>query len=117
MSKPMMLTGGIVLLALGVVAWTVGHESQADLLAEASVSMDAALQTALAAVPGGRVVEQEIEREDGRLQYAFDILELDGGAMRDVEVDALSGVLLQNLSDDDDDGDDIDDGDDLDDGR
>lgn len=116
MSRSMMLVGGVVLLALAVVAWTVGHESQADLLAEANVSMDAALETALAAVPGGRVVEQEIEQEDGRLQYAFDVLD-SGGAMRDVEVDALSGELLQNLPDDDD-GDDIDDdGEDLDDGR
>jgi uncharacterized membrane protein YkoI len=79
------------------------------------VSFDAARRTALEAVPHGRIVEEEIEREDGRLIYSFDIVEgAAEGVMRDVEIDAQTGALLQNVVDDldDDEGEEEDDDDD-----
>ena len=100
-----------VAAATGVVAaWQVQeriHEDQEGLLTRAAVSIDDARATALAAVPNGKVEESEIEEEDGRLIYAFDIV-IDG-QMYDVEVDAMTGELIQAVIENEDDDDDDDD--------
>src|SRR5688572_10190433 len=86
----------IAMLIAGGTAWRMQaqvDEEQEGLLARAAISADAAQQTALAAVPNGRIEESEIEEENGRLIYAFDIV-LDGETW-DVEVDAVTGELLQ----------------------
>jgi uncharacterized membrane protein YkoI len=95
-----------LLVVGGTAAWKVQHEKTQDALqARARVSADAARQTALAAVPGGRIVESELEEEDGRLIYSFDIEAADG--THDVEIDALTGQVLQSaLENEDEDHDD-----------
>lgn len=50
----------------------------------------------------GRVIDEELEKEKGRLQYAFDIRDADGKVW-DVEIDAVTGDVLQAEEDDDDD--------------
>lgn len=52
----------------------------------------------------GKIMDAEFEKEHGRLQYAFDILGEDGKTY-DVEIDALTGEVLQADIDDDDDDD------------
>jgi len=49
----------------------------------------------------GTVVEEELEKEKGRLQYAFDIKD-GNGKVWDVEIDAVSGEILQAAEDDED---------------
>ena len=97
-----------VAAATGVfAAWQIQeriHEDEEGLLARAAISIDAARTTALAAVPNGRVEEAEIEEESGRLIYAFDIV-IDG-QMYDVEVDAMTGELIQAVIEDEEDDDD-----------
>jgi len=84
-------------------------EEEHGLLARAAITPDQARQTALEAVPGGRIIEAEIEDEDGRLIYAFEV-EVDG-AVTDVEVDAKTGAVIpQEPEDDDDAGEDDEDG-------
>jgi hypothetical protein len=69
---------------------------------------------ALERVPGGRIVEAELEEERGRLVYSYDI-KLDGAqGIVDVEIDATTGAVLHVAREDDDDKDD-DDSDDSDD--
>jgi uncharacterized membrane protein YkoI len=75
-------------------------EKEPGLLAQAVITPDQARQTALEAVPGGRIIEAEIEDEDGRLIYAFEI-EVDG-AVTDLEVDAKTGAVIPQEAEDDD---------------
>lgn len=66
------------------------------------VSIKDAKVIALGRVPG-KVTDAELEKEKGRLQYAFEIIGEDGKSY-DVEIDATTGEVLQvELEDDDDD--------------
>ena len=104
-----------VILLVGVTAaWKVRHdfqENQDALLARAAISMDAARETALGAAPAnGRVTEEEIEEENGRLIFSFDF-DVPGQGAYEVEVDAMTGqVINSGVDDDDGDQDDDDDG-------
>ena len=71
--------------------------------ASVKISIKDAKLIALGRVPG-KVMDAEFEKEHGRLQYAFDILGTDGKTY-DVEIDAITGEVIQaELEDDDDDG-------------
>jgi len=76
-----------------------------DLSAEdrkrAKISIDEARAIALNRV-SGKVIDEELEKENGRLQYAFDIRDADGKVF-DVEIDAMTGEVLQAEEDDKDD--------------
>ena len=89
-------------------AWKIRHdfqEEQEGLLARAAVSMDQARETAFSSLPAsGRVTEEEIEEEGGRLIYSFDI-EVPGQGTYDVEIDAMTGQVIQSGLDDEDDSD------------
>ncbi|HET7187274.1 MAG TPA: hypothetical protein VFI52_03935, partial [Gemmatimonadaceae bacterium] len=52
---------------------TAKRETTRQLKAEAKVTEKAARVTALAQVPGGHVRKHELERENGRLVYSYDI--------------------------------------------
>lgn len=67
---------------------------------KAKITMEEARTIALRRV-AGTVVEEELEKEKGRLQYAFDIKDSDG-KMWDVEIDAITGEVLQAAEDDED---------------
>jgi uncharacterized membrane protein YkoI len=67
------------------------------------ISIKDAKSVALGRVPG-KILDAEFEKEHGRLQYAFDILGEDGKTY-DVEIDAITGEVLQADVDDDDDDD------------
>jgi uncharacterized membrane protein YkoI len=71
--------------------------------AAVKISIKDAKLIALGRVPG-KVMDAEFEKEHGRLQYAFDILGQDGKTY-DVEIDAVTGEVLQADVDDDDDDD------------
>ncbi len=68
-------------------------QSQADLQKQAKVTMNAAKATALAAAPG-KVKSAEIEKENGKLIYSFDIASK--GKLHEVNVDAMTGKLIEN---------------------
>jgi uncharacterized membrane protein YkoI len=70
---------------------------------KAKISLDEARAIALKRV-SGKVIEEELEKEKGRLQFAFDIRDADGKVF-DVEIDAITGEVLQAIEDDDEDGD------------
>ena len=67
---------------------------QAKLAAEAKISKDAAQQTALAKVPNGTVKEAEIEKEDGKLQWSFDVATPGSKDITEVNVDAMTGAVI-----------------------
>jgi uncharacterized membrane protein YkoI len=74
----------------------VKHETMAQLKAEAKVTEKAARATALAQIPGGTVKSGELERENGRLLYSFDIASKGKTGIDEVQVDAITGTVLSN---------------------
>ena len=68
--------------------------SQAALRKEATVAEAAARKTALAAVPGGKVQSHELERENGRLIYSYDIKVAGKSGVEEVNVDAKTGEIV-----------------------
>jgi Peptidase propeptide and YPEB domain len=54
----------------------------------------AARSTALAKVPGGQIVKQELEQEHGRLVYSFDIKRGGETGVQEVQVDARDGSVV-----------------------
>ena len=71
------------------------------------ITMEQARARALATI-NGTVVEEELEKENGRVEYAFDIRNSEG-KLYDVEIDAQTGELIKAVQDDDDDEDEDDD--------
>jgi hypothetical protein len=64
------------------------------LAAEARISREQAQQTALAKVPNGTVKDAELEKENGKLQWSFDITLPDSKDIKEVAVDALTGEVI-----------------------
>lgn len=65
---------------------------------KAKITLEEARAIALKRV-SGTVVEEELEKEKGRLQYAFDIRD-SAGKIWDVEIDAVTGEVLYAGEDD-----------------
>lgn len=65
-----------------------------DLLAKAKVSLIQALATARLKVPGSRPVSEELEQENGKLIYTFDLVAPGASRVTEVNVDALDGSLV-----------------------
>lgn len=62
--------------------------------AGATVTRGQARQTALAKVPGGAVQEAELERENGRWVWSFDISQPGEKDITEVQVDARTGEVV-----------------------
>jgi uncharacterized membrane protein YkoI len=64
------------------------------------ISLETARQTALAQIPG-QVEEEELEEEDGKWVYEFDIRPPTvGAAKREISIDANTGAVV-TIDDDD----------------
>jgi uncharacterized membrane protein YkoI len=68
--------------------------SQATLKKEAKISEEAARATALKQVPNGTVKSSEIERENGKLIYSFDIAAPGKSGVEEVNVSAIDGSVV-----------------------
>ena len=69
-------------------------EEKPGLLKRAKVTPDAATAAAQAKVPKGKIVSAEIEEEDGKLIYSFDIRTKGRSGIDEVNVDAITGAVL-----------------------
>jgi len=70
-------------------------EDERGLWARATFSADSAVKLALARVPGGRITEAELEEEDGRLVYSFDLKVQGKKGKAKVHVDARTGKVVK----------------------
>jgi uncharacterized membrane protein YkoI len=70
------------------------HETQAQLQQAATVPLATATTTAQAAVPAGKITAHELEREKGKLIYSFEIKTAGKRGIDEVNVDALTGVIV-----------------------
>lgn len=93
----------------------IEKQSEAEFPSMAKISMDQAVQQALASVQG-RVLKTELEDENGFLVYGIEVVTADKDVM-DVKVDAGSGKVLAMERDHRDDDEDHDVGEDKDRGR
>ncbi len=87
---PMLVLAGVAFSA----APAYRRDIPAVLAGEARISVEAALATALSAVPHGQVVSVELEREKGQLIYSVDIKAPKMRGIEEIHVSALHGHLL-----------------------
>ena len=71
-------------------------EAEPGLRAQAKVTSDSAMRTALGKVPGGTISEAELEKEHGKLVYSFDIHDSKKAGVQEVLVDAKSGKVVSS---------------------
>lgn len=90
-----------LLVALSLVAATVAFGQEQT--PTAAITEAQARAIALNAVPG-TVVEVELEREGGRSLYEVEVQPRAGGRVVGVEIDAMTGVIVETEVEDDDDG-------------
>ena len=76
------------------IAQKAKPESQAALMREAKITKKAATATALSQVPGATVRSSEIERENGKLIYSFDLKVKGKSGIEEINVDALTGGVI-----------------------
>lgn len=74
--------------------------SEAALALEAKIPEATARNTALAAVPGGKVQSHELERENGKLIYSYDIKVAGKSGVEEVNVDAITGAIVAHEHED-----------------
>jgi uncharacterized membrane protein YkoI len=79
---------------------TKAATSQAALRKEAKIAEADARKTALAAVPGGKVQSHELERENGRLIYSYDIKVAGKSGVEEINVDAKTGEVVAHEHED-----------------
>ena len=91
------LSVGLGLLPLAAHAATAGGTAsaeQARLQKEARISSKHAREIALAHVRRGTIESSELERENGKLIYSFDIHEAGRHDVTEVNVDAMNGRIV-----------------------
>jgi len=75
-------------------------EDKAGLWAQVAIQPDSAIKIALARVPGGQVTEAELEEEDGRLIYSFDVTTPNKTGYDEIHVDAKTGAVVKQEHED-----------------
>jgi uncharacterized membrane protein YkoI len=70
-------------------------EDKEGLWARATLAPDSAMKLALARVPGGTISKGELEEEDGRLIYSFDIKVAGKSGEDEVHIDARTGEIVK----------------------
>jgi hypothetical protein len=96
---PLLYPIGLTVLACnrpapaGTQSAAVQYET-ARLPDSAKVDSATAGRTALAKVPNGKILQQELERDGGRLVYSIDIKSGTKPGVEEVQVDALDGSVV-----------------------
>jgi len=86
-------------LAVGMSAITLAgcasnKQEQAALQAQAKVTRAQAEQAALAKAPGGRIKEAELDNDEGKLIWWFDIAMPGSKDITEIDVDAVTGGVI-----------------------
>ncbi len=66
----------------------------ANLAREAKISLDSARAIAMHRIPTGTIQSQELERENGRLIYSFDIKVPGKSGIDEINVNAVTGAMV-----------------------
>ena len=73
---------------------TALKQESPGLLAQTKVTPDSARHIAMRRIPGGVIQSAELEREDGKLVYSFDIKVAGKKGVDEVLVDAITGRIV-----------------------
>lgn len=84
----------ILVAEIGLSLAVGGCASQESLKSEAKISREAAMQTARAKVPKGKIKSSELEKEHGKLIWSFDISMPGSANITEVQVDAKTGMIV-----------------------
>jgi uncharacterized membrane protein YkoI len=90
--KTILCSAAVAALLAGCA--TEKSESQAQLMSQAKVNKETAGQTALAKVPNGTIKDSELEKENGKLQWSFDLATPGSSDITEVNVDAITGDVI-----------------------
>jgi uncharacterized membrane protein YkoI len=82
-----------IALAQGTPSAVKVTEDKPGLLKRAKISPDSATKLATAAVPNGKVTAGEIEEEDGKLIYSFDLKVLGKSGIEEIHIDPATGAV------------------------
>ena len=93
MRKSLLAVVGLTAMMLATPSFAA-KETQADLQKEAKISMKKARSIALKKVPNGKIASSELERENGKLIYSFDIKQSGQTGITEVAVDAINGDVV-----------------------
>jgi uncharacterized membrane protein YkoI len=88
---------GLLALAAGglmMAGCASARPEQATLLAQAKIGRAEATLAALAQVPGGRIKGAELDDDDGKLTWWFDIMAPGAKTPTEVSVDAVTGGVI-----------------------
>ncbi|WP_297527320.1 PepSY domain-containing protein [Thiohalobacter sp.] len=88
---PLLLLAGLAMT--GAAARADDHEAVRGLREAGAILPLAEILERLSLPPGSRVLEAELEREDGRLVYEIEVLGSDG-RVREWQLDAASGTPI-----------------------
>ena len=86
-------TCAVTLLA-GAISFSVIAKDHKKLEAEAKITKAEAEKIALEKVPGGKIKEGEIEEENGKLIWSFDIKTKGSKNVTEVNIDANTGEVI-----------------------
>jgi uncharacterized membrane protein YkoI len=91
---PLCYSVALGLLVAGLMGCASEKHEQASLATQAKVSRPDAEKTALTKAPNGTVIEAELEKEKGKLIWAFDIATPGSKDITEVAVDAITGAIV-----------------------
>ena len=91
---PAILLAFAVTAALAFTTATAKEKDDAKLLAKAKITKAEAEKTALTKAPDGTVKDAELEEENGKLVWSFDIARPGTKNITEVQVDAISGKIV-----------------------
>ena len=83
-----------VTAALAFTSATAKDKDDPKLLAKAKITKAEAEKTALTKAPGGTVKDAELEEENGKLVWSFDIARPGTKNITEVQVDAITGKIV-----------------------
>jgi uncharacterized membrane protein YkoI len=89
-----LFTIAVLSAAIASPAWAL-FETNKELISTAKITMEEAVRAAAKAVPGGKVVEAELGKEDGRTVYEIEVIDANKKTQK-VYVDAETGKAKLN---------------------
>ena len=69
----------------------------AKLVKEAKITEATAAEAVIKAVPDGKISSVELEKEDGKFIYSYDVKVKGQSGVQEVHVDAMTGAVVSNV--------------------
>jgi Peptidase propeptide and YPEB domain len=84
----------LIILGFGFSTALAAEESQEALKAQAEVTQAQAEKIALGKVPDGNIESSDLEKENGKFVWSFDIVVPESKNITEVQVDAKTGEIV-----------------------